>query len=174
MKGSQCQEKHDNTLQHSGTNAESELVRLLWSSLYELQQELNQQAFLSIKYFDVQLARYPPGTAYHRHADKPKPHPRELNIAIANAHNNSQRIITATYYLNFFYEPKHQGQLRLWLADQQHTRNDHAPECSGTNSDNFVDIDPIGDRMVIFLASLEHQVLLTQSSRYATTAFFYH
>jgi len=66
-----------------------------------------------------------------------------------------QRRLTAIFYPNAEWKREHAGQLRLFLA-------------TGAR-----DIEPIGDRLVLFLSAyLEHEVLPAQAKRFAMTLWF--
>ncbi len=64
-----------------------------------LMKSLNEQAWLGLRSFDLQLAHYAPGAHYERHRD-----------AFPGQDN---RRITAIVYLNPGWQPEHGGQLRL-------------------------------------------------------------
>ena len=64
-----------------------------------LMHELNEAAWLGLRTFDLQLARYAPGAHYARHRD-----------AFPGQDN---RRITAIVYLNPLWVPEHGGQLLL-------------------------------------------------------------
>ncbi len=71
-------------------------------------------------------------------------------------HGQSSRVLTAIYYPNVDWEPAHGGQLRVFFNDL------------------VEEIDPIGDRLVVFLSEvLDHQVLPVFSARAALTAWYY-
>lgn len=66
-----------------------------------LMNALNEAAWLGLRDFDLQLARYQPGAKYVRHRDA---FPGDDN-----------RRITAIVYLNSTWQPAHGGQLRMHL-----------------------------------------------------------
>lgn len=69
---------------------------------------------------------------------------------------HSNRRVTATYYANPRWHPDDGGFLRLYLAD------------------GSVDVEPILDRLVLFLSErVEHEVLPSFAPRLAVTAWFY-
>lgn len=109
-----------------------------------LRDEVNAAAYLGLRRYEVQLARYPGGgSRYVRHAD-----------AFPGGPN---RTLTAIYYLNEGWEPAHGGALRLF--------REPAPP---------LDLPPILDRLVVFLAGrVEHEVLPSWAERLAVTAWFY-
>jgi SM-20-related protein len=72
----------------------SELAR---AHFEQLREELNVQAYLGLKKFEVQLARYAPGNYYQRHID-----------AFSGQEN---RRVTAIVYLNERWRPEHGGRL---------------------------------------------------------------
>eukprot|EP00965_Chrysotila_dentata_P066393 2198481-Pleurochrysis_carterae.AAC.2 len=61
------------------------------------------------------------------------------------------------YYMNKGWQPEHGGQLLLWPAD----------------GSSPVELSPRADRLVLFISSLEHQVLPAWAPRYALTAWMY-
>ncbi|MEZ4462785.1 MAG: 2OG-Fe(II) oxygenase [bacterium] len=73
----------------------------------------------------------------------------------AFAGQNNRRL-TSIYYPNVDWEPAHGGQLRLFYEDREE------------------EVEPRGDRMVIFLSeALDHQVLPVFHPRAAVTAWYY-
>lgn len=70
------------------------------------------------------------------------------------------RKLTVIYYLNANWEPGHGGELRIWPADDEHTETP-------------VVVEPIADRLVIFISSLEHEVLAAWRPRYALTTWMF-
>ena len=105
---------------------------------------LNQDAYLGLARYEMQLACYAPGSAgYSRHFD-------------AFKGGASNRRLTAIYYLNPLWESDHGGRLGLFLPGGQ------------------IDVDPLHDRLLIFLADeVEHAVLPVHAHRLALTAWFY-
>jgi SM-20-related protein len=67
----------------------------------KLRVALNQEAWLGLDRFDLQVACYPPGAAYERHRDAFRGGP--------------ERRVTAIWYLNADWRPEHGGILRLHL-----------------------------------------------------------
>jgi SM-20-related protein len=68
----------------------------------------------------------------------------------------ANRRLTAIYYANPGWQPAHGGCLRLHL------------------SGGAVDVEPVLDRLVVFLSErIEHEVLPALASRWAVTAWFY-
>ena len=96
-------------------------------------------------------AKYPKDTAgYIRHRDaKPKRPGRKL---------------TCLCYFNNDWVEEHGGQLRIWPCIES--------ESEDLEETSFVDISPLGMRIVIFRSSLWHQVFPTRlADRYALTAW---
>jgi SM-20-related protein len=60
---------------------------------------LNENAWLGLDRFDLQIACYPAGAAYERHRDAFR--------------GSSERRVTAIWYLNLDWRPEHGGILRL-------------------------------------------------------------
>ena len=108
-----------------------------------LRESLNHEAYLGLARTEIQLARYPGGGAgYRRHRDA--------------FPGQSNRRVTALYYLNPAWQPEHGGLLRCHL--------DGGP----------LDVEPIADRLVCFLSErVEHEVLPAFAPRLAVTAWFY-
>lgn len=69
----------------------------------ELMDVLNREAFVGLRSFDLQLARYGPGAKYVRHRDA---FPGQGN-----------RRVTAIVYLNEGWVPAHGGELKLFEPD---------------------------------------------------------
>jgi hypothetical protein len=67
------------------------------------------------------------------------------------------RKLTMIYYINAGWQPGHGGELRLWPADE-------APP---------VVIEPHADRLLLFISSLEHEVLPAWRPRYALTTWMF-
>lgn len=95
----------------------------------------------------VQIACYPgQATRYVRHLDAFK--------------GGANRRLTVLYYLNTEWQNSHGGQLRIWGIDGK--------------SDNYKDIEPIADRLLIFQSrTIEHEVLPSQKKRFSITMWFY-
>ena len=67
------------------------------------------------------------------------------------------RKLTVIYYLNAGWQRDHGGELRIWPSD------DEAP----------VIVEPIADRLLLFISSLEHEVLPAWRPRYALTSWMF-
>ncbi|MFE8602274.1 2OG-Fe(II) oxygenase [Archangium violaceum] len=108
-----------------------------------LGEALSAEAYLGLGRFDLQLAWYPgEGARYARHFDA--------------FPGQSNRRVTALYYLNPDWVPAHGGLLRIY------------PERGP------VDVEPALDRLVVFLSErIEHEVLPAHAPRLALTAWFY-
>jgi len=108
-----------------------------------LGEALSAEAYLGLGRFDLQLAWYPGnGARYARHFDA--------------FPGQSNRRVTALYYLNPDWVPAQGGLLRIY------------PEGGP------VDVEPTLDRLVVFLSErIEHEVLPAHGPRLALTAWFY-
>jgi len=115
----------------------------LWEAYAALGEAVSTGAYLGLGRFDLQLACYPGGGArYARHADA--------------FPGQSNRRLTAIYYVNPDWEPAHGGLLRLYPKGGP------------------VDVAPRLDTLVVFLSErLEHEVLPAHAPRLALTAWFY-
>jgi len=118
-------------------------LRRFWDALTALGEELSAGAYLGLGRFDLQLAWYSgAGEFYSRHLDA--------------FPGQSNRRITAIYYLNPEWEPAHGGMLRLY------------PGCGP------LEVEPSLDRLVVFRSELlEHEVLPAHAPRLALTAWYY-
>jgi SM-20-related protein len=117
----------------------------LFAACDQLMAALNRGAYLGLRRFDVQLARYRGGgSRYARHADAFRP---RFGVS---------RLATAIYYANPGWRAAHGGLLRIF---------------GGTRA---VEIEPVLDRMVVFASErVEHEVLPCYAERVAITAWFY-
>ena len=68
------------------------------------------------------------------------------------------RKLTVIYYLNEQWEQGHGGELRIWPTD---------------GSDETVTIEPLADRLLLFISSLEHEVLPAWRPRFALTTWLF-
>ena len=117
----------------------------LWQLFDRVAAELGERAWLGVAGADVQLACYPVGARYARHRDTFAGHSGDSR--------GSPRRATATYYLNHGWSPGDGGELRV-----------HAPG-------GACDLAPLLDRLVLFLAGVEHEVLPARVPRWAVSAF---
>lgn len=125
------------------TGALGEAVQRFTAAMHAL----NEAAYLGLRSFDLQLARYAPGGHYDRHLD-----------AFPGQDN---RRLTAIVYLNPAWSPRDGGQLRVYLPEG-------APGAPGA-----VELEPVLDRLVAFRSALvEHEVLDSKADRWALTAWF--
>lgn len=109
-----------------------------------LGEALSAEAYLGLGRFDLQLAWYPgQGEHYARHVDA--------------FPGQSNRRLTAIFYLNPDWVPAHGGLLRL--------HPEGAPA---------VDVAPTLGRLVVFLSErIAHEVLPAHAPRLALTAWYY-
>jgi SM-20-related protein len=116
----------------------------LWDFFEAIGAALRQSAYLDVRGFEVQLARYRrPSSRYARHRDALR--------------GRNRRRVTAIYYANPHWRPEHGGQLRV-----------HEPGRDPT------DVAPLLDRLVLFLSErVEHEVLPCHAERSAVTAWFF-
>lgn len=119
-------------------------VCALMARLEAIRLVLNQQAYLGLVRSEMQLAQYQVGSSgYSRHLD-------------AFKGGNSNRRLTAIYYLNPDWQEEDGGQLGLFLPGGD------------------IQVAPLHDRLLVFLAdSVEHSVLPVNHHRLALTTWFY-
>lgn len=111
----------------------------------ELQADLNRHFFLGLFEFETHFAIYPPGGVYHKHLDQFK--------------GQHERQVSAILYLNQDWQAEDGGELRLYLG--------------GTADQSFLDISPIGGRMILFLSGkFFHEVLPATRERISLTGWF--
>ncbi len=79
-------------------------VKVYLDKLDALTRFLNQALFLSLKDFEVHIARYPVGTFYKRHLDQFK--------------QDDHRKLSVICYLNTHWKEQHGGQLRIYLPQK--------------------------------------------------------
>ena len=105
---------------------------------------LRQQLFLSISDYEFHFALYPPQTRYEKHIDQ--------------FHGKKNRVLSMLIYLNEDWKPGDGGELKIY----------------GLGANTTL-IEPIAKRMVIFKSdTVEHEVLLTQTSRKSITGWLLH
>lgn len=78
-------------------------IKVYLDKLDALTRFLNQALFLSLKDFEVHIARYPVGTFYKRHLDQFK--------------QDDHRKLSVICYLNTNWKEEHGGQLRMYLPE---------------------------------------------------------
>ena len=145
-KGSQTQENQDIRQTHIHWFEPTQLSavqRLLWTELEHIKERLNQTCFLNLVEFECHYALYPPGAFYRIHLDQ--------------FLSDKRRQVSFSFYLNNDWQPADGGCLRLYL---------------NTEGPRTVDIAPEANTFVLFQsAALEHEVLVTQRSRYAVVGW---
>jgi len=120
------------------------MISELFDVVEDIKSMLNRLCFLNLSGYEFHLAHYPPGSFYKKHFDQFK--------------ERSNRIITVIIYLNESWQTGDGGELKVYL-DQEHSLN----------------IAPLRNRCVIFKSDmLEHEVLLTNKSRYSLTGWLLH
>jgi hypothetical protein len=88
---------------------------------------------------------------------------------------------TVIYYLNAHWQPGHGGELRIWPAtsggDGDAQRAASAAGEGGTTAEDAsaepVVVAPVADRLVLFISSLEHEVLPAWRPRFALTTWMF-
>ncbi len=120
---------------------------VLLRRMEELRLQLNREAFLGLFELELHYAKYPPGSAYARHVDQPL--------------GTSQRRVSLALYLNPEWQRTDGGVLRIHGAQD------------GGAKDGFIDIEPLGGRLVCFLTSgREHEVLEARCERLSISGWF--
>ncbi len=105
---------------------------------------ISRLCYLSLSGYEFHLAYYPAGSFYRKHLDQFK--------------GRGNRMITVILYLNENWQPGDGGELKVYKRD----------------ADTFL-VEPIKNRCIIFRSdALEHEVLLTNKSRYSLTGWLLH
>lgn len=127
------------------TNSQSQEQALYLARMKELQENLNHHFFLGLFEFEPHFAIYPPGAIYQKHLDQFK--------------GQQERQVSAVLYLNNGWQPQDGGELRLYLEE--------------TGNQSFLDIAPIGGRLLLFLSGrFLHEVLPATRRRISLTGWF--
>lgn len=66
---------------------------------------------------------------------------------------NAHRVISFVLYLNENWQPADAGELKIYLEDKEET------------------VAPLGGRLALFRSEMEHEVLLSNASRYSITGW---
>ncbi|GAB5358453.1 hypothetical protein AAMO2058_000458900 [Amorphochlora amoebiformis] len=149
-------------------------------SLHSLRLELDNATNLNCKRVSMQVALYPGGgSRYVKHIDAVSGGP--------------QRRITCLLYLNHAWKSTDGGQLRLYppltsqknissssknvtnkLTKKTNLKSEQKTVGDTCTSPEYVDVDPIGDRVVVFLSGcVEHEVIAAKQKRAALTMWLY-
>jgi SM-20-related protein len=133
-----------------------------FTQMEALRMAFNQQLYLGLHRLESHLALYPIGTGYKKHLDRFR----------AEQNQQAQRQISSILYLNEAWREADGGKLRLYLnADS--TDADTANLESPVLAQQYLDISPIGGRLVMFLSdSFYHEVLPTFKQRASLTGWF--
>ena len=111
----------------------------------ELKDAINQAFFLGLFELESHFAIYPAGAGYQKHLDQ--------------FVGTEDRKITCILYLNEDWQETDGGQLRMYL--------------SPTETKAFIDIEPQGGRLVVFVSSdFLHEVLPAKRERISITGWF--
>jgi len=154
----------------------------VYSALREIrnvQQLLNDACSFQSTHSETQLAAYTePAARYVRHMD-----------AFRGGH--AERRVTCLLYLNPCWSSEDGGCVRLFLPDgkdatrrlilQERSRTEDVEDprdgsCLQSNASGevFTDVAPLANRLLLFLSNeVEHEVLPTNSPRFALTTWFY-
>ncbi|EGC32716.1 hypothetical protein DICPUDRAFT_81472 [Dictyostelium purpureum] len=136
-------------------------INLLLDRLDSIRNEFDSVIphFKSVK-TQTQLAVYLKGGRYVKHRDS----------FYSSDSSTLSRRITMIYYGNKDWKQGDGGELRLYKENNNHPNNSNC-----NNSNEFIDIAPISDRLLVFLSPfLEHEVLSCNfEPRIAITTWIY-
>lgn len=119
--------------------------RIYLERMHSLRTLFNRALYLNLVEFEAHFAVYPPGHGYTKHLDQ--------------FQASGVRKISSALYLNQEWQTEHAGQLRLYL--------------DGENRESYLDITPVGGRMVLFDSSrFYHEVLPATRQRISLTGWF--
>ena len=128
-------------------NSPGNAIQEYFAHMQHLKQLINQQLYMGLASLETHLAIYPAGAVYQKHLDQ---------FSIRGTHQLNTRKISSILYLNSDWQPEHGGELRLY-----------------TNEAEWVDVLPIGGRLVLFLsADFWHEVLPATRERISVTGWF--
>jgi SM-20-related protein len=128
------------------SNSSLDSLALLWRFFDYLRVFLNEEALLSLRRQDCQLARFP--------GDGISTYPKHIDAVRDKRGANRQ--ITAIVYLNDGWVLEDGGCLRVW------------------NGKHAIDIAPALNRLVLFRSNLvAHEVLPSAKTRHAASVWFY-
>ena len=120
------------------------------SAMQRIREQLNRGLYLGLFEFETHFAIYPAGGVYKKHLDQFQASPTP---------QTSARKISTILYLNQHWQAEDGGQLRLYF--------------DGTNPEPYLDIDPVGGKLVMFLSGrFYHEVLPTKRERMSITGWF--
>ena len=127
-----------------------------FDKMEDLRCGLNQHLYLGLSTLESHLALYPIGSGYQKHLDR---------FQVKSDEQFPQRQISCILYLNQDWLAEDGGCLRLYLnADTNVALNVES---------NYLDIAPIGGRLVMFLSgTFYHEVLAATRIRKSLTAWF--
>jgi SM-20-related protein len=115
------------------------------SAMQGLREQLNRDLYLGLFEFETHFAIYPAGGVYKKHLDQ--------------FQASDARQISTILYLNHDWQADDGGQLRLYL--------------DGTNPEPYLDIEPLGGKLVTFLSGrFYHEVLPARRERISITGWF--
>lgn len=113
----------------------------LYEYITTLMEYLNRTCFLGIKDMETHYAFYPEGRGYAMHRDRFK--------------NNAHRIVSFVYYLNENWQKDDGGELILYNEDEE----------------AIVTIEPIINRLAVFLSETLHEVKNCNTERRSITGW---
>lgn len=116
---------------------------------------LNQHLYLGLFALESHLALYQAGTGYGKHLD-------QFHKNNTRSSDQAVRKISCILYLNQNWTEANGGYLRLYHN-----------QASETTDAPYLDIAPLGGRLVLFLSdTFYHEVLLTNKARASLTGWF--
>ncbi len=108
-----------------------------------LQEHLNKELFLGLKYYESHFSIYEKGDFYEKHLDAFKA--------------SKNRVITTVYYLNDMWDEKDGGELLIYNEKNEQIKK----------------VIPKGNRLLVFLSDMfPHEVLATKKKRYSIAGWF--
>lgn len=139
-----------------------------WQCMQQIMTAMNQSLFMGLSSLEAHFALYPAGARYQKHLDVlQRPSPR------ANAMQTGQmppvRVLSSVLYLNPDWQAEDGGALRLYLDPAE----GYEQAMEAAVPDAFLDILPVGGRLVLFLSSqFYHEVLPARRERISLTGWF--
>jgi len=122
-------------------------VQQYFLNMQHLKTLVNQHFYMGLSSLETHLAIYPVGAMYQKHMDQ---------FSVGQAQQLNTRKLSSILYLNQDWQNSDGGELRLYV-----------------NDDEWLDILPVGGRLVLFLsAQFWHEVLPAKRERLSLTGWF--
>jgi SM-20-related protein len=135
-------------------------IKHYFSQMHALKNAFNEALFLNLASLETHFAIYNIGAKYGKHLD-------QFNAGLGV----QARQISSILYLNQHWQATDGGELRLYLSNEN-LPDDNLPN-DNLHREKYLDIAPIGGRLVLFKSSeFWHEVLAATRERISLTGWF--